>query len=115
MINKNVLKYKMQANVIVERIFRDQLGRDFNKTDFREGQILKVISVESYPGEFWSKSDVRVKSTNVTIDGEGVLEISEKLKRMTLLIPYKEIREVVFPSQKKPPKSAMKYKLNNGS
>ena len=102
--------------VVIKQKYKMQVSREFNKTDFKVGQILKTISIEYYPGKFWSKSDVRVKSTNVTIDGEGVLEISEKFKNTTLLIPYDDIRKVEFSHQKKKPKSAKKlgkYKMHD--
>ena len=105
--------------IVKKQKYKMQVSREFNKTDFKVGQILKTISIEYYPGEFWSKSDVHVKSTNVTIDGEGVLEISEKFKNTTLLIPYDDIRKVEFSHQKKNPKSAKntqklgKYKMHD--
>ena len=102
--------------VVIKQKYKMQVSREFNKTDFKVGQILKTIFIEYYPGKFWSKSDVRVKSTNVTIDGEGVLEISEKFKNTTLLIPYDDIRKVEFSHQKKNSKSAKKlgkYKMHD--
>ena len=106
MIKKNARKYKMQDNVTVRRVFRDQLGRNFCKTDFREGEILKVIDIEDqYP-----KWGARVKSVR-----DDALEIHlEGFSTVPLIIPYESIREVQFNPQKKRPKSAMKYKLNNG-
>ena len=112
MIKKNARKYKMQDNVTVRRVFRDQLGRDFNKTDFREGEILKVIDIEDqYP-----KWGARVKSAR-----DDALEIHlEGFSAVPLIIPYENIREVQFNPQKKRPKSAMKvsgkktYKFQGG-
>ena len=99
-------KFKMQGQNLV-RVFRDDLGRDFNKTDFYKNQDLEVID-SIY---FWPQWSVRVKSLE-----DNNLEIYTELGEV-LLIPYASIREVIYKQSPKRPKSAMKkgrkYKMQD--
>ena len=105
----------------LRRVFRDNLGRDFNKTDFRVGEVLPVIAAEGK----WPKWNSRVKS----ISG-STLEIYEdefwqrpflgrRGRVPHLRIPYKDIREVTFndpPREvKKRPKSEPDPRVNIGT
>ena len=78
-------KFKMQDQNLI-RVFRDDLGRDFNKHDFHSNQVLQVLDIV----DNWPKWDVRIKSAK-----NNGLEIFTESEDMQL-IPYASIREVIY-------------------
>jgi hypothetical protein len=111
---KKKLKFKMQDQNLI-RVFRDDLvdeegnPRNFNKDDFHSNQVLQVLDIV----DNWPKWDVRIKSAK-----NNGLEIFTEFED-TQIIPYADIREVIYKPSPKRPKSAMKkgrkYKMQGAA